>query len=145
VSVDFNECFHKNNERQNIKLSDGDVIVIPKNTKKVYVYGQVKRPGYVPYEPNKDYMWYVNQAGGFAENADEDRASIIRAVSKVWIKGEENIAVHSGDEIYVPNPPSYPPNVEQAKYGMYLALVNAAVSLIFTLYNIYKSESERNK
>jgi protein involved in polysaccharide export with SLBB domain len=143
LSVNFVDLFQRDDESQNVSLRDGDIIIIPENPERVYVFGQVKNPGFVDYVPNRSMMWYIERAGGFAEGADENRASIIRATNNTWINGyEDDVFVFAGDEIYVPNPPSYPPSVEQQKYSLYVSLVGGFVSilgLIVTIINVSRN------
>lgn len=138
LSVDFQAIM---NDQERITLSDGDIIIIPENPKRVYVFGQVVNPGFVEFVKGKTMTWYIERAGGFAEGADEERASIIRAANNTWINGyNEETYVFAGDEIYVPNPPSYPPSVEQQKYSLYISLIGAfvgVVGLAFSMYTTY--------
>ena len=143
MSVNFVEVFEKNELQDNISLQDGDIIIVPESPKRVYVFGQVNQPGYVEFVKGKSMMWYVNRAGGFAEGADQERATIIRAINNTWINGYNDFTfVHAGDEIYVPTPPSYPPSVELQKQSLYINLVFAfvsVVSLIVTIINARKN------
>jgi len=130
VSSNFVKAFIDSNDRYNITLLDGDVVVVPGNPGTVYVYGQVNEPGYVLYQPNKNLKWYVEQAGGYAINAEEERARIISGRNKVWYEGDDDVWVNAGDEIYVPKPPDYPPGIELQTYAV---IASAAASLIALL------------
>jgi protein involved in polysaccharide export with SLBB domain len=138
VSVDFNACFNNNSEKDNVSLEDGDLIVISSNPGKVYVFGKVNRPGYIDFVEGKSLAWYIEQAGGYGIGADKKRASIIRANTKSWITGDEERIVYAGDEVYVPSPPSYPPSVEQARYSLYISILNALITLISITISILR-------
>jgi protein involved in polysaccharide export with SLBB domain len=69
VSVDFKRLFIEEQVEQDITLEDGDVIIIPKKTNTIYVYGQIARPGYIDYVEGKDYEYYIEKAGGTTEMA----------------------------------------------------------------------------
>lgn len=138
VSVDFNACFNKGSEKDNVGLEDGDLIIISSNPGKVYVFGKVNRPGYIDFIEGKDLAWYIEQAGGYGIGADKKRASIIRANTKSWITGDETTIVYAGDEVYVPSPPAYPPSVEQAKYSLYISILNTLITLLSITLSILR-------
>jgi protein involved in polysaccharide export with SLBB domain len=134
VSCDFVDAFINNNESANIKLKDGDIIRVPTNPKTVFVYGQVRNPGYVSFVENKPMEWYIQKAGGYAQTAEQSKARIIRGRNKIWIEGDDNIAVYAGDEVYVPAPPSVPVEVESQKWTMYASMATTIVALLNAIY-----------
>ena len=137
VSCDFDLLFNKNDENNNVTLKAGDVIYVPKHPKQVYVFGQVKNPGYVEFVPNKPMEYYIEKAGGYADGAVKSRARIIRGRNLVWDKPGEGITVNAGDQVYVPRDPDIPVWLEIQKWGAYAAIVGAAAALINILYSIY--------
>jgi polysaccharide biosynthesis/export protein len=139
VSCDFVQLFEKGSEKDNIRLLDGDIIVIPEIPQSVYVYGQVKKPGFVPFEKDKTMGWYIEQAGGYAESAEKSRARIIRGLNKVWIEGDSKNLVFAGDEIYVPRPQDLPPGLELQNYAVMAGILTSAAALInFIVYMLSK-------
>jgi protein involved in polysaccharide export with SLBB domain len=100
VNVDF-ERLVEGDESQNIAVRNGDLIYIADNRKEVYVYGQVNRPGFVPYKEGADYMYYVNAAGGFGERADDEEVRIIKFKTREWLDPDE-AKIQSSDFVYVP-------------------------------------------
>jgi len=100
VNVDF-EKLANGDESQNITLHDGDIVYIGDNKKQVYVYGQVNRPGFVPYKEGADYHYYVNAAGGLADRADEDELRVIKFKTREWMEPGET-KIQSNDFVYVP-------------------------------------------
>lgn len=85
-------------------LQDGDRIVIPKDPKAVFVFGQVNTPGNFNYLDRYSVQDYIAMAGGTALAADEDRIFIIKAGSRSWYKPSET-ELQSGDYIYVDRVP----------------------------------------
>ena len=61
-------------------LSDGDVIYIPRNEKRLYVFGSVARPGSVAMEDNRTYRLAdaVAQGGGVTTGGALTRVSLAR-------------------------------------------------------------------
>lgn len=137
VSCDFVNAFEHDSASANILIRDGDVITIPANPGKVFIFGQVNQPGFIDYIPNQNMEWYVQKAGGYAQGADEERARIIRGNNKVWVKGEEDVFVYGGDEIYIPHPPDVPPSLKAQQYGTLAAVIGALVGAAGLLYSIF--------
>ncbi|HEY3251479.1 MAG TPA: SLBB domain-containing protein [Ignavibacteria bacterium] len=100
VNVDF-EKLYEGDESQNIILKDGDIVYITDNRQQVYVYGQVNRPGFVPYKEGADYEYYIKAAGGYGERAHENEVRIIKFKTREWLEPDE-ATIQSGDFVYVP-------------------------------------------
>lgn len=100
VNIDF-EKLYNGDESQDITLKQGDIIYISDNKKAIYVYGQVNRPGFVPYKEGADYMYYINAAGGYGERADEDAVRVIKFKTREWLEPDE-AKIQSSDFVYVP-------------------------------------------
>lgn len=139
VSCDFQKLFDDKDDSYNVVLQDGDVIFVPENPQRVFVYGQVNNPGFVDFKPDQSMKWYINKAGGFASGAAEDRARIIRGNNKVWLKDDENVVVYAGDEIYVPRPPDVPATLQAQKYGVLASIIGAVTGVVSVLFTIYWS------
>lgn len=135
VSCDFVELIHNKNLIHNVFLEDGDLIVIPKAKKSVFVWGQVKNPGYVSFSEGKDYLWYINQAGGFLPSANPKRTRIIRGIQKIWLP-PKGVPILSGDEIYVPRDPDMPPGIEIQYYSIMATVVATLISLTSFIINL---------
>lgn len=83
----------------NIRLEDGDVIVIPQKTDVVTIGGEVQMPQAIVYAQNAGMMDYVVRAGGFTARADSERLVIIRPNGRVEMG--EQLNVQMGDQILV--------------------------------------------
>lgn len=101
VSVDFKELF--NGSRQgDIKLRNGDVIEIPRVSEVVNLAGEISNPGLLAYDPQLNYLDYIELAGGFSFRAVKGRVRIIRGSSGEWKKAKKSVILHPGDIIMVP-------------------------------------------
>jgi polysaccharide biosynthesis/export protein len=100
VNVDF-EKLYTGDASQDIILKHGDIVYIGDNRQQVYVYGQVNKPGFVPYKEGADYEYYINAAGGFGERADESEIRVIKFKTREWLEPDE-AKIQSNDFIYVP-------------------------------------------
>lgn len=100
-AIDFSKISDENSEIYNFIVYPGDVIIIPPKRNTIYVFGQVSNPGHVKFVKGKDYLYYIDQAGGLGEYA-EDEIMIIKGGSRNWIPAERNIEIEEGDYIFVP-------------------------------------------
>jgi protein involved in polysaccharide export with SLBB domain len=85
---------------QNIRLKNGDVLVVPSVNSVVYVQGQVVNPGSFPFQPNLHASDYVGIAGGPLGDASMSSAYVKRGTKKISVG--ENPLIEEGDVIYVP-------------------------------------------
>jgi protein involved in polysaccharide export with SLBB domain len=94
--VDFNKVQLGDTSQSNFIMRDGDVVYIPPVVNLVYVFGQVNNSGYVKYVPNKDYKYYIEQAGNLGQTASGD-IYLIKGKTRAWYnlkdlkEGEQNI------------------------------------------------------
>jgi protein involved in polysaccharide export with SLBB domain len=137
VATNFFSLFEENKKEYDVILKDGDVINVPENPGNVFVFGQVKNPGFVDFKPGMTMQYYIDKCGGLTQGADEDRASIIRGRNKVWVEGGDDVFVYAGDQVYVPSPPAYPPGFEIQKYNTYVYMVSGIIGVISVLISIF--------
>jgi len=102
----------------NIKLIAGDVLTIPEYRSRIYVYGEVRQPGFYLYHPNDRMLDALNGVGGPLPTADLDKVNLIHiAADKKTAVFEKidlgkylkvgdvsvNREVQPGDSLYVPS------------------------------------------
>jgi len=68
----------RNAEDRNLKIQDGDTLVVPKGNT-FFVFGEVKRPGAYQLEKETNVLEGVTIAGGFTDKAAPGRARVIRS------------------------------------------------------------------
>ncbi len=90
----------KSATRGQLLLENGDVLRVPVKDGLVVVNGEVLFPNAVAFEPNLDASDYVQQAGGYSQNADASRIVIAHRDGS-FSDGNRNGAVRAGDEILV--------------------------------------------
>jgi protein involved in polysaccharide export with SLBB domain len=101
IVVDFDKLVNKGDRTQDVKLMDGDVIVIPETPRVVLVTGCVGKPGGVVYREGAEMSYYISQAGGYSWDADGRRAKVIKVTGE--IKDDEDVDNFlPGDRIWVP-------------------------------------------
>ncbi|MEN3026356.1 MAG: SLBB domain-containing protein [Chlorobiota bacterium] len=138
VACDFVALFRDGDLRHNVPLEDGDVIVIPEQERHVYLWGQVRFPGAVPFEAGQTTEWYIQQAGGYGVGADPKRVRVLRGPQRVWLTPKQAGALQPGDEIYVPRILDVPAWAQQqAELQFYTVLVGAVSTLTFVVTTIF--------
>ena len=99
--------------RNFMKKPSVSVFVKEFTSKKVYVFGQVQRPGTFPFEDGMNIIQAITLAGGFSGMADQNGAFVTRSANgkeaRVEIKvksigegKEANFRLQPGDIVYVP-------------------------------------------
>jgi protein involved in polysaccharide export with SLBB domain len=83
-----------------LRMEDGDTIVIPRKRSVVIVSGEVLAPQAIVYEENQSAKNLIDRAGGFTERADEEQV-IIRKTNGQILLGTLDSVVTPGDEIFV--------------------------------------------
>jgi len=116
LPVNFKKLFKKGDISQNIYLEADDTVFIPSTSEnKVYVVGEIKRPGTVVWEGDLRLLEAITLAGGYTKDSKEQNVLVIKGglvdptlimvdAQSITKKGmlENNIQLASGDMIYVP-------------------------------------------
>lgn len=104
VGIDLEKALSNPKSNADLVLREGDVISIPKNNNTVTINGAVMVPNTVSYMQGKDVDYYLNQAGGYSDNAKKSKKFIVYMngqVTKVKSSGKKQI--EPGCEIIVPS------------------------------------------
>lgn len=131
VNVDFSALFEKGEKTKDITLLDGDRIIISSKTNSVYVFGEVRNPGFVRVQngKEKDIDFYIALAGGTTEHAEKDDIRIIKASTKQWLTPDET-TIEEGDYLWIPKEPFRPFDYYLNVYSQLFGIVGTIVSLI---------------
>lgn len=107
ISVDLTTALAHPESSENLILENGDVLTIDRNSNLVKVEGEVYYPTIIPYKPDKDLKYYIEQAGNFTPYARKSGALVIHPDGKaesvkhfLWFKSYPSVTPRS--EIYVP-------------------------------------------
>jgi polysaccharide export outer membrane protein len=107
---------------QEFILDAGDVVFVPERVageeRRVFLLGEVKKPGPVPFFPTMTLSELVGQAGGWTENARFDEARVIRGnlsspeiisvdLARLVLKGDRRIdqLLRPNDVVFIPRTP----------------------------------------
>ncbi len=116
LPVNFEKLFKKGDRSQNILLQANDSIFIPSSSdNRIYVIGEVKKPGIVTWQGTLNYLNAIAMAGGYNKTAQTQNVILIRdglvepAMYMVDARSitregrlEYNIPLETGDVVYVP-------------------------------------------
>jgi polysaccharide export outer membrane protein len=89
------------------------VLIREYNSKKVFVFGEVQKPGTFPYDNEMSIIQAVTLAGGFTRQASKNNANVTRIVDgrevkirvpveDIGVGREKNFSLRPGDIVFVP-------------------------------------------
>lgn len=134
IQIDFNKALKDKGGYDDLPLRGGDVIVIPMRPATVTVKGRVNSPRNIVWREGKSWKWYIQQAGGYSDSADEDRVYVRYADGSVQTRdGGISDKPNPGSEVIVPfrKPP------EPTTFGEILTGVNAIMATVLTGLGIF--------
>ncbi len=103
VGIDLEAALRHPKGDADLVLREGDVISIPTNTNTVKINGAVMVPNTVSYIAGEDLDYYLNQAGGYSDNARKSKKFIVYMNGQVTkVKGSGRKQIEPGCEIIVP-------------------------------------------
>jgi polysaccharide export outer membrane protein len=96
-----------------LKRPSVSVLLREYNSKKVFVFGEVQRPGTFPYEGEMSIIQAVTIAGGFTKTAAKNSISVTRIIDEqerkirvpvedIGVGKEKNFLLQPGDIVFVP-------------------------------------------
>lgn len=133
VGIELNKILANPHQRGDLLVLDGDIITVPKELETVKVVGEVLNPNNVVYVKGKSLKYYVNQAGGFTDNALKKRVFVQYANGAVKGKDGGYPEVKPGAEIVVPKrAPREKMNV-QAWVGLGTGIASLAAIIVSLL------------
>jgi polysaccharide biosynthesis/export protein len=98
IPLDFKLALSSASSRDNVVVYDGDSINVAYTEDVVYVSGEVYVPSPVLYEVGEGLSYYIDQAGGYKEEAEDDNTVVFLPGGKKWDRGE----ILPGSTIMVP-------------------------------------------
>ncbi len=96
-----------------IKNPQVSVLIREYNSKKVFVFGEVQKPGTFPYDENMSIIQAITLAGGFTKLASKNAINVTRIidgqekkirvpVEDIGVGREKNFFLQPGDIVFVP-------------------------------------------
>ncbi|MFS2624208.1 SLBB domain-containing protein [Bacteroides thetaiotaomicron] len=104
VGINLEKALLQPGSTADIVLREGDVVSIPKKSNTVTINGAVMVPNRVSYMKGKNVDYYLNQAGGYSDNAKKSKKFIVYKNGQVTkVKGSGKKQLEPGCEIIVPS------------------------------------------
>jgi len=101
VGIDLEKAIDNPGSTYDFVLRDGDELVVPELQSTVEISGEVLFPNTVVYVPGKKLKYYVDQAGGYGEDAKKSKAFIVYMNGSVT-KAKGSSIIEPGCHIIVP-------------------------------------------
>jgi len=121
ILLNLSRAIQQADWRENAVIDDGDRIFIPslaQSKRRVYVLGEVKKPGIVEFSADIHFLDALSKAGGFNEAADIKDIRVVRAdrdkplimavaFNRLMEQGDltQNLDLHDKDVIIIPAAP----------------------------------------
>lgn len=138
VGIELDKALDKPGSDADITLRSGDRLIIPQYSNTVKVNGEVMYANTVAYKSGKGLKYYINQAGGYNDNAKKSNVYVVYmngTVSKANSVG--GASIEPGCEIVVPAKEER----ERMTASQILSLSSTAASLatvVLALINVFR-------
>ena len=136
INAEFNLEKLKSNPSLNVKLMEGDEIIIPEVVDHIYIFGEIANQGTINYEANQSLSGYLDSVGGITDYADGSSIFILHPngiserVSRknVFRDNRDEFMIYPGSIIFVPR--EIPNTFRAAVFQGYASILgNLGVSL----------------
>ncbi|MBD5420416.1 MAG: capsule biosynthesis protein [Bacteroides sp.] len=107
MGIDLQKALDNPGSTNDVVLQAGDELFVPEFQSTVKITGDVLYPNTVVYEKGKKLKHYIEQAGGYGENARKKNAFIVYMNGTV-AKAKGNSTIEPGCQIIVPTKPDRP-------------------------------------
>lgn len=118
-------------------LREGDLLIVPEYVNTVKINGAVMYPNTVSYKKGESLRYYINQAGGYGNNAKKRKVYVVYMNGTVSRLKSRSTAIEPGCEIIVPQKS----NRNKMSATEIFSLGTSAASLatmVATLVNLFK-------
>ena len=137
VGIELDKALDKPGSDADITLRSGDRLIIPQYSNTVKVSGEVMYANTVAYKSGKGLKYYINQAGGYNDNAKISNVYIVYMNGTVAKPSIGRSVVEPGCEIVVPSKEER----ERMTASQILSLSSTAASLatvVLALINVFR-------
>lgn len=138
VGINLEKALQNPGSDYDMMLREGDMLYVPEYVSTVKISGAVMYPNTVLYKAGEGWKYYVNQAGGFGNDARKRRAYVVHmngTVSRLKSGGAKEI--EPGCEIIVPSKDPKKKMSPAEIIGMGTSAASLA-TMIATLVNLFK-------
>lgn len=125
IGINLSKALTKPGGIDDVILTEGDSIFIPKINNVVRISGEVLYPNSITYSKGKKIRYYLNQAGGVTENGRRRKSYIL--YSNGQVATIRNGKIEPGAEIIVPS--KIEKQVNTAKVSMWATLASTVATV----------------
>lgn len=137
VGINLERALANPGGQDDLILREGDVISVPKMNNTVKINGAVMVSNTVAYMPGKSVKYYLEQAGGYADNARKSKKFVIYMNGQVArIGSRDKNKIEPGCEIIVPSKKSK--RVSAGEIFSYASSFASLSTMFVTLSNLLK-------
>ena len=136
VGIHLEEALKHPGSVEDIVLREGDRLIVPEYEGTVKISGDVMYPNTVAFMGDKDYKWYVRQAGGFGERARKKKTYVIYP-NGTMAQVNHGAKITPGCEIIVPTKPKKE-NITAAQWVSIGSGAASVATMIATILYILK-------
>lgn len=135
VGIDLEKALKYPGTHYDLVLQPGDRLFIPEQQSTVKISGDVMFPNAVVYEPGKKLKYYIDQAGGYGQQARKGKAFIVYLNGTV-ARAKRNTPIEPGCQIIVPSKPKS--HTDWTKILAYATSFSSVAAMAATITNIFK-------
>lgn len=136
VGIDLQKALNNPGSIYDLVMQPGDVLYVPQEQSTVKITGDVMFPNAVVYEPGKKLSYYIDQAGGYGQQAKKGKAFIVYLNGTV-AKAKKNTPIEPGCQIIVPSKPKNS-GTDWTKILTLATSFTSVATMAATITNIFK-------
>lgn len=138
VGISLEKALQNPGSDYDMVLREGDVLFVPEYVSTVKINGAVMYPNAVLYKKGESLRYYINQAGGFSNNAKKRKAYVVYMNGTVSrLRSGNSSAIEPGCEIIVPSKEQKRKMSTAEILGMGSTTASIA-AMIATMVNLFK-------
>ncbi len=104
VGIDLTKALENPGSYYDVALREGDVLNVPEQVTTVKIVGEVLFPNTVNFVPGKKLKYYIDQAGGYGNQAKKSKAFVVYMNGQV-ARAKRNTVIEPGCQIVIPSKP----------------------------------------
>lgn len=136
VGINLEKALEYPGSSYDVVLKPGDVLFIPEQQSTVKISGDVMFPNSVVYEPGKKLSYYIDQAGGYGQQAKKGKAFIVYLNGTV-ARAKRNTPIEPGCQIIIPSKPANN-GTDWTKILTFATSFSSVAAMAATITNIFK-------
>jgi protein involved in polysaccharide export with SLBB domain len=138
VGIRLDEALRNQNGVSDLRIQEGDIVIVPRQLQTVRVEGGVLSPVTMRYVPGRGLQNYIDAAGGTTDRGQRHRAYIVYANGEVdrvkrFLRIRSNPSVEAGSTIVVPEKPASRELTPQERISLASSIASTALLFITIL------------